>query len=594
MKKLLLFIIGSACGVSAFAQKTANKKYADSLLYRLVLDVNLNGGLLMQDYTRTDDISGLSNVLNPNYGKMTFDKGMSYGFDGQLGLFLGKKRNWGIGAGVAYFMQSGEMSLDGYHVEYKSFDGNGRTFRQLVSSTGAITEKLKITNVNIPVMLKYKKRLNKTWGFTADAGILYNLNYKNAYTSDAAFDYEAIYTPTTVGSTTTYEYDNTPGATNAKNVKTLKGNTNAAQMDALRNNSKYNVGLNKTPTTNTGDYKYTSGSIGYFIRSAANVFLSNNVALNLGLYYMYQPVANSNGNSNVITDKVGDYSSISRSVMKSNNSSFGLNLGVRFFIGKLKDSDHDGTPDIRDQCPTIPGPGEMFGCPDFDHDGIADKDDSCPREVGPFRFHGCPDRDNDGVPDREDACPDQPGSVAMHGCPDRDGDGVADKDDACPDVIGLAKFRGCPDTDGDGIPDNEDKCPTEMGPESNNGCPVAPPPPPPIEHVDMTTPILFEVNKNDIDAASYPVLDEAVRFLEEDKSVTIVIDGYTDNSGSEMYNKVLSLKRANEVRKYLTNKGASIKRLKVVGHGPKDPIADNATPEGRAKNRRATMHVKGK
>jgi OOP family OmpA-OmpF porin len=110
----------------------------------------------------------------------------------------------------------------------------------------------------------------------------------------------------------------------------------------------------------------------------------------------------------------------------------------------------------------------------------------------------------------------------------------------------------------------------------------------------MTTPILFEVNKDEVSSESYPILDEAVRVLGEDKSVAIVIDGYTDNSGSEVYNKVLSVKRANAVRKYLIENGASTKRLKIVGHGPKSPVAENETPEGRAKNRRATMHVKGK
>ncbi len=594
MKKLLLLFVGSAFGLQGFAQKAVGNKYADSNLYRLVLDVNLTGGALMQSITKSD----VSTLLNPavmDIGSLKFSKGMSYGFDGQLGLFFGKKRHWGLGTGVAYFMQQGDMTLDKYHVEYQNpSDFNGHTFRQIVTATGPIVEKLKITNVNIPVLLKYKKRINKTWGFTADAGVMFNITNKNSYTTDAAFNYEAIYTKTTSGSTTTYSYDNTAGATNANNVRYTQAAGQTAGSLAALHAAGYNVGLNQAPTSKTGDYSYTTGSLGYFLQPSMNVFLSNNVALNFGLYYMYQPVKNTSNNTNQLTDKMGSYTSMLQSVSNSNNQSVGLNLGVRFFIGKLKDTDHDGTPDVKDKCPTIPGPGELFGCPDFDHDGIPDCEDSCAREPGPFKFHGCPDGDGDGVPDREDACPGVPGLITLHGCPDRDGDGVADKDDACPDVKGLAKYHGCPDTDGDGIPDNEDKCPNEIGPESNNGCPVVAPPPPPPAHVDMTTPILFETNKNEISSESYPILDEAVRQLAEDKSVTVVIDGYTDNSGSEVYNKVLSVKRAEAVKKYLQGKGVSTKRLKVVGHGPKSPIAENDTPEGRAKNRRATMHVKGK
>lgn len=546
----------------------------------------------MQTLTRTD-ANAFTLPLNTNFGTLKFSKGMSNAFEGQLGFFFGKNRHFGLGAGVVYAMQSGDMTLDQYHVEYKSTDNAGHTFRQLVS-TSNLVENLKITNVNIPVVLKYKKRFNKTWGFTADAGILYNMQYTNAYTANGTVDYEAIYNKTTTSGVTTYSYDGTASATMANDIKyTQAAGATASSLSTLRSQG-YNVGLGMAPSANTGEYKYSTGSIGFVFQPALNLFLTNNIALNLGLNYMYQPVKNSNGLTNALTDKAGgsDYTSVTRSVSNSNNQSIGANIGIRFFIGKLKDSDHDGTPDIKDKCPFIYGPGELFGCPDFDHDGIPDCEDSCMREPGPFKFHGCPDGDGDGVPDREDACPGVPGLITLHGCPDKDGDGVADKDDACPEVKGLVQFHGCPDTDGDGVPDNEDKCPTVGGPVSNHGCPVEEPKAPPAPSIDMTTPILFEVNKITISGESFPILEEAVKELGENKAVTVVIDGYTDNSGSEVYNKVLSLKRANAVKKYLQDKGVSTKRLKVVGHGPNDPISDNNTPEGRSKNRRATMHLK--
>ena len=593
MNKFLFLVINIAVCVSATAQVHKTNKYADSLLYRCVLDVNVNGGTLMQTITRSD-ANNLVTPLNTDFGTLKFSKGMSYGFDAQFGLFFGKNRHWGLGTGVLYMMQQGDMTLDKYHAEYQSTDFQNHVFRQLVTANNPVVENLKITNVNIPLLLKYKKRLSQHWGFTADAGILFNLQTKNAYTTNGTFDYEAIYTKTTnTDGSTTYSYDNTPGATNAKDEKWLRTNQSSSFF-ADKNTAGYNVGLGVAPAKNTGNISYATGSIGYLVQPSLNLFLSDKVALNFGLYYMYQPVKNSDGLTNTLTDKKGDYNSLLKSVASSNNQSIGGNIGVRFFLGKLKDSDHDGTPDIRDKCPKIPGPGELYGCPDFDHDGIPDCNDSCPREAGPYQYHGCPDGDGDGIPDREDACPNVPGLTTLHGCPDRDGDGIADKDDECPDIKGTAEFHGCPDSDGDGVPDKDDKCPTIAGPVSNNGCPIEEPKAAPPAAIDMTTPILFEVNKTVISSESFPILEEAVKQLAENKDVTVTIDGYTDNSGTESYNKVLSLKRAAAVKTYLQNKGVSTKRLKVVGHGPENPISENDTPEGRAKNRRATMHLKQK
>jgi len=69
-------------------------------------------------------------------------------------------------------------------------------------------------------------------------------------------------------------------------------------------------------------------------------------------------------------------------------------LGVRW--GRLpvgppeEDADHDGVPNLRDQCPTVPGPAELDGCPDADGDEIPDREDRCPRQPGPAANEGCP------------------------------------------------------------------------------------------------------------------------------------------------------------------------------------------------------------
>jgi len=135
------------------------------------------------------------------------------------------------------------------------------------------------------------------------------------------------------------------------------------------------------------------------------------------------------------------------------------------------DRDNDGVPNMRDECPTDPGPLSLSGCPDSDGDGIIDRYDECPLQEGTVAMNGCPDRDGDKITDKLDRCPDLAGLASLNGCPDRDEDGISDVDDECPTLPGLALYKGCPDRDNDSIPDNEDLCPDLPGPKAFSGCP---------------------------------------------------------------------------------------------------------------------------
>ena len=463
-------------------------------------------------------------------------------------------------------------------------------------------EEVTSTNLNIPVVLKYKNRFSKHWGFAADAGALLNVQMKNAYTTHASFDYEAIYKLTTNESGATVSvYDNAPTPSSndwfITKAEFLKNNPNGNVQDYFNAKRQlgFNVGEGLSPASKTGNVSYTTMSVGLLVQPSMEYFLSDNAALNFGLYYMVQPFKNNAQSGYRLNDGNGNYSSSLNNVSASVNQAYGVNIGARFFLGR-KDRDHDGVPDKKDKCPDVFGLAKFDGCPDTDGDGIPDKEDSCVTIPGLVQFHGCPDTDGDGIPDKDDACPYNAGPVELHGCPDRDGDGIADKDDLCPDVKGLPQFQGCPDRDGDGVPDKDDRCPDVAGPVSNQGCPedtvktVLP-----VETndgVDISTPILFDLNKATIHKSSYPVLKEAAEEMKEDKSKTIVIDGYTDITGPLYFNKMLSAKRANAVKSHLTKMGVNPRRLKTVGHGPNSPVGDNSTPEGREKNRRAIMKVK--
>ena len=278
----------------------------------------------------------------------------------------------------------------------------------------------------------------------------------------------------------------------------------------------------------------------------------------------------------------------------------GATLGI--FLGKPvqvvpKDTDKDGTPDITDKCPDIPGPVKFLGCPDTDNDGITDAEDKCPGQAGPAENHGCPytDGDGDGVLDKNDKCPDVAGAADNDGCPysDKDHDGIFDKDDKCPEVPGFARYDGCPipDTDGDGVNDEEDKCPNEKGVKENNGCPekikreI-------VEKVDYSAKrIEFIVNSAQLRKGSFEVLDNIATILKNNPSIKVSIEGHSSSEGTYAVNMKLSESRANTVRDYLLSKGVEPSRLIAVGFGPNKPLNAGKTAEEKAKNRRVELKL---
>ena len=206
------------------------------------------------------------------------------------------------------------------------------------------------------------------------------------------------------------------------------------------------------------------------------------------------------------------------------------------------------------------------------------------------------DRDQDGFLDDADRCPDVPGE-APDGCPrvDSDGDGFFDVDDACPETPGVGP-DGCPpsDRDHDNIIDVDDGCPDEPetlnGFEDDDGCPDEMP-----SEIEAFRGVLegvrFELDSATITQDSRPVLDQAVSVLERHPSVHVEISGHTDSSGDRDYNMDLSQQRADAVKQYLVDHGIDASRMETRGAGPDEPISSNATPRGRAQNRRIEFEI---
>lgn len=101
--------------------------------------------------------------------------------------------------------------------------------------------------------------------------------------------------------------------------------------------------------------------------------------------------------------------------------------------------------------------------------------------------------------------------------------------------------------------------------------------------------IYFDTDKADIKPQSAPVLSEIVKAMQEDPNIKLLIGGHTDNVGSADHNIDLSLRRAAAVVKALVAQGIAKERLDAKGYGDSRPVADNATEEGRAKNRRVEL-----
>ena len=224
-----------------------------------------------------------------------------------------------------------------------------------------------------------------------------------------------------------------------------------------------------------------------------------------------------------------------------------------------------------------------------------------PRRAGIFAFGsilmltaligGCATR---GAQSGASLCPGTPAGIPVDadGCPlYSDADAVPDYLDRCPDTApGVAvDVSGCPrDGDSDGVVDGTDACsdtPTGARVDAM-GCSLT------GERIAIVTNVNFDFDQSKVREDVRKRLGRVVQLLKEMPGIDVNIVGYTDNVGPEQYNLALSLRRAESVRDYVVAEGIDAERLSVAGRGMSEPIVSNATPEGRAVNRRVEFVVR--
>src|SRR6187549_373872 len=123
--------------------------------------------------------------------------------------------------------------------------------------------------------------------------------------------------------------------------------------------------------------------------------------------------------------------------------------------------------------------------------------------------------------------------------------------------------------------------------------PAAAPQPPAATKVTYAADAFFDFDKSVLKPEGKAKLDDLVSKMAGLNLEVIIAVGHTDSVGSDAYNQALSVRRAEAVKAYLVTKGIEKNRVYTEGKGEKQPVADNKTSEGRAKNRRVEIEVVG-
>jgi OOP family OmpA-OmpF porin len=167
---------------------------------------------------------------------------------------------------------------------------------------------------------------------------------------------------------------------------------------------------------------------------------------------------------------------------------------------------------------------------------------------------------------------------------------------------GLICYAQDGDEDADGVHDRRDTCPGTPAntPVNPNGCAIKVYPDAPAQEVVaapqdevivLSDKVLFDFNSATLTPAANQVLTDISKRLTDGAVIGVLVKGHTDSVGSDAYNEQLSQRRADSVAAFLVSQGVAAEKIKTEGLGESQSVADNATDEGRAQNRRVEIVV---
>lgn len=157
--------------------------------------------------------------------------------------------------------------------------------------------------------------------------------------------------------------------------------------------------------------------------------------------------------------------------------------------------------------------------------------------------------------------------------------------------IGKTAPPFCPDRDHDGLPDNVDHCPDVSGPMDNWGCPAYKKIVIQRDKLELKEKLYFAWDQAVLQDVSFPVLDEVVQALNDNKTFRVQVEGHASSDGGDEHNQTLSERRADAVLDYLVSHGIDKERLASKGLGSSVPRDTNDTIDGRENNRRVEFVV---
>ena len=160
------------------------------------------------------------------------------------------------------------------------------------------------------------------------------------------------------------------------------------------------------------------------------------------------------------------------------------------------------------------------------------------------------------------------------------------------EVIVTKEVPSCPDGDHDGLPDSVDHCPEVVGSIEDSGCPKYDKVVVEKDKLELREKVYFAFDQAKIEDRSFPVLDEVVKALKDNKGFKVQVEGHTDSSGGEGHNQTLSEKRAAAVVEYIVAHGVPRDRVSSKGFSSSVPTDTNDTVNGRENNRRVEFIVR--